>query len=93
MAKLKRSSVKKHASIPAPSKGRSIPGPDEVGPNVVAAPRIDGRSLRRTGRTLQFGSRVSPAFDTLLRELAQRDGISLAEVLERALALYDKASS
>ena len=34
----------------------------------------DGRSARRTGRTIQFATRVSPAFDERFRAIAERDG-------------------
>ena len=51
-------------------------------------PRMDGRSARRTNRTLQFATRVRPEWDAELRALAQRDGLLLVEVLERALELY-----
>jgi hypothetical protein len=51
--------------------------------------RIDGRTLRKTGRTLQFATRVSEDFDDRLRHIAQRDGIKLVEVLERALDVYE----
>src|SRR5260370_14536673 len=37
-------------------------------------PRRDGRSARRSGRTLQFATRVSPEFDRRLRSIAERDG-------------------
>ncbi|WP_312283899.1 hypothetical protein [Candidatus Igneacidithiobacillus taiwanensis] len=50
--------------------------------------RMDGRSARRTNRTLQFATRVKPEWDAELRELARRDGLLLVEVLERALELY-----
>ena len=53
--------------------------------------RIDGRSLRRTGRTLQLATRVSWEFDDKLRRIAQRDGLKLVEVLERALDTYESA--
>jgi len=53
--------------------------------------RIDGRSLRRTGRTLQLATRVSWEFDDKLRRIAQRDGLKLVEVLERALDAYEEA--
>jgi hypothetical protein len=55
-----------------------------------ATSRIDARSLRRSGRTLQFATRVSPEFDARIRSLAQREGLLLVEVLERALAAYEK---
>ena len=53
--------------------------------------RLDGRSLRKSGRTLQFATRVSWEFDDKLREIAQRDGLKLVEVLERGLAAYEAA--
>ena len=52
--------------------------------------RIDGRSLRRTGRTVQFATRVSEEWDDKLRRIAQRDGLKLVEVLERALEAYEE---
>lgn len=48
----------------------------------------DGRSLRATGRTAQLSTRVSPKTVQLLRQLAARDGITMAEIIERALDLY-----
>jgi len=47
--------------------------------------------LRRTGRTVQFATRVSLDFDDRLRHIAQRDGMKLVEVLERALEAYEAA--
>ncbi len=85
---------KRKTGLPAPPTDELS---DNIYPRQPEPPaeyqRIDGRSLRRTGRTLQFGTRVSPAFDARLREIAQRDGLSLAEVLERALAAYDQQTS
>ena len=56
---------------------------------VTRPPRIDGRSLRKTDRTVPFASRVTPEFDAQLRQIAARDGLKLVEVLEKALALYE----
>jgi hypothetical protein len=53
------------------------------------APRRDGRSARRSGRTLQFATRVSPEFDNRLRLIAERDRKLLVEVLEDALEAYE----
>jgi hypothetical protein len=53
--------------------------------------RIDGRSLRKSGRTLQLATRVSWEFDDKLRHIAQRDGLKLVEVLERGLDAYESA--
>jgi len=52
-------------------------------------PRRDGRSARRSGRTLQFATRVSPEFYNRLRAIAERDGKLLVEVLEEALEAYE----
>jgi hypothetical protein len=52
-------------------------------------PRRDGRSARRTGRTVQFATRVSPEFDERVRVIAEEENILLVEVLERALAAYE----
>jgi hypothetical protein len=53
--------------------------------------RIDGRSLRKTGRTMQFATRVSWEWDERLRRIAKRDGLYLVEILELALDAYEKA--
>jgi hypothetical protein len=59
---------------------------------VQASPqRMDGRSARRSNRTLQFATRVSPAFDERIRAIAARDGLMLVEVLERALDAYESS--
>jgi hypothetical protein len=52
--------------------------------------RLDGRSLRKTGRTVQFATRVSGEWDDKLRHIAQRDGLLLVEVLEQALDAYEE---
>jgi hypothetical protein len=53
--------------------------------------RIDGCSLRKTGRTIQLATRVSWEFDEKLRYITQRDGLKLVEVLEQALEAYEEA--
>jgi hypothetical protein len=54
-------------------------------------PRRDGRSARRSGRTLQFATRVSPEFDRRLRAIAERERKLLVEVLEEALDAYEQS--
>jgi hypothetical protein len=54
--------------------------------------RIDGRTLRKTGRTVQLATRVSEDFDDEIRQIAKREGLKIVEVLERAVAAY-KAKS
>ena len=45
--------------------------------------------MRRSGRTVQFATRVSPDFDERIRQIAMREGLLLVEVLERALEAYE----
>jgi hypothetical protein len=47
--------------------------------------RLDGRSLRRTGRTIQFNVKVTPETRHLLFELCQRHGFSIVEGVEKAI--------
>ncbi|MFA0924664.1 hypothetical protein [Xanthomonas fragariae] len=55
--------------------------------------RPDGRTTRRTNRTVQFATRVTPEFDRRVREVAAREGLLLVEVLELALDLYENQKS
>jgi hypothetical protein len=72
-----------------------LPDPDLPPPRLTSAstgqgrPMRDGRTARRTGRTIQFATRVSAEFDERLRDIAEREGILLVEVLERALDAYE----
>ena len=77
------------APRPAPVARRMAivrPGEGEGAPR-----RREGRSARRSGRTLQFATRVSPEFDDRLRSIAERDGKLLVEVLEDALEAYESS--
>jgi hypothetical protein len=49
---------------------------------------IDGRTRRRTGRIEQINVKVSSQFNSDLRALADREGLLIVEVLERALDTY-----
>ena len=78
-----------HAATPAPAPAsrQEAEAPQRPPPRR----RLDARSLRKTGRTLQLATRVSWEFDDKLRRIAQRDGLKLVEVLERALEAYEAA--
>jgi len=54
-----------------------------------AANKVDGRTLRKTGRTEQLATRVTPEFRRRIHNIAQNEGILIVEVLERALKAYD----
>jgi hypothetical protein len=63
--------------------------PAAPAPTASSKPRVDGRTLRRTNRTIQLATRVTAEFDERLRVIAQRDGLLIVEVLERALDAYE----
>jgi hypothetical protein len=48
----------------------------------------DGRYFRRTGRTIQFTTRVTSSYDRIIREIAYQENCLLVEILERALVSY-----
>jgi hypothetical protein len=57
--------------------------------NTVRYNRLDGRSLRRSNRVVQFATRVTPDFDQRIRAIAASEGLLIVEVLERALDAYE----
>lgn len=80
------------------------PTPDQVpenlrSPETAPAPvaavesmgRVGGRRRRsKTNRTIQFATRVTEEFDLRFRDIAERDGLLLAQLLEKALEAYEK---
>lgn len=58
----------------------------------ITARKIDGRTLRKTNRTVAFATRVTEDFDNRVREIAEKRGLKIVEVLEAALAAYDRES-
>lgn len=84
-------------ALPPPPVKQSEPAPRRVAPLRASAastppppvPRIDGRTIRRTQRTVQFATRVTPEFDNRVRTLAIEQGLMLVEVLELALEAYE----
>lgn len=67
------------------------PSPEVFQESPKLRPRIDGRSLRKSHRTVQFATRVTPEFDEHIRFVALRDGLKLVEVLEKALEAYENS--
>ena len=91
VSKLKRKTL--GAPPPMEEASTNLYAPEAIPAIHIAArsdpiQRMDGRSARRTNRTLQFATRVRPEWDAELRALAHRDGLLLVEVLERAMELY-----
>ncbi|MCT4709064.1 hypothetical protein MUA04_02395 [Enterobacteriaceae bacterium H11S18] len=76
---------------PAPIEPVSSPVPaTSTEPTETPYVRRDGRSARKTHRTLAFATRVTPEFDNEIRDIAEREGLKLVEVLENAVAAYKK---
>lgn len=73
---------------PQPEPAPTAPLAPSPTPDVPRA-RRDGRTLRRTNRTIAFATRVSAEWDERIRDIAERDGLKLVEVLERALDAYE----
>ena len=71
---------------PLPQDSQSIANKTTVAYNHYI--RRDGRSARKTNRTLAFATRVTIEFDKEIREIAEREGLLLVEVLEEALNAY-----
>src|SRR3954466_2498616 len=94
------SKLKRLGAPPPLEEARSdlIPAPPPPSPAPVAAEpppeedyeRIDGRSLRKTGRTLPFSTRINADVDKLIRRLAAKHKLLIAEVIERGVYLVQK---
>ena len=52
--------------------------------------KVDKRTLNKTGRTHQLGTRVRKEFLKKLKSIARKEKLKYVEVLERALDCYDK---
>ena len=96
VSKLKQKPARRLGPPPAVDEASGNLSAPEVAPVApsVAAPQVkarrDGRTLRRTGRTVTFATRVSPEFDERIRDIAEEKGLMLVEVLEQALAAYER---
>ena len=75
----------------APPSAIAPRAPAAQRPRVGQGTRRDARSMRRTERTVQFATRVTPAWDEQIRQIAERDRLLLVEVLEKALDAYEAA--
>lgn len=55
----------------------------------VTADLVDGRTLKKTGRTHQLATRVRFDFYKKVKRLALDNDITIAELLEKAIASYE----
>lgn len=93
--KARRSNLGEPPSLDEASNNLSAP---EIAPASLLSPqapveKIDGRTARRTNRTVQFATRVTPDWDARIRVIAKRENKTLVEVLEMALDCYEGKSS
>lgn len=56
----------------------------------VIGEKVDKRTLRKTGRTEQFATRVSKEWLEKVKGMAERENLKLVEVLEKLLECYEK---
>lgn len=85
---------KRKTRLPAPptldQAGNNLDEP-ETAPDSPGA--VDGRSLRKTDRTVPFGTRVTEEFKKKFNQVAARDGLKKVELLENALNAYEEKVS
>lgn len=101
MADLSRFKRKSLGAPPPPSETPANLHAPEIAPSAAPTDRHaeltrsfkDGRSARRTGRTFQFSTRVSAEFNERFRVIAERDGLQMNELLEKALDAYERGGS
>jgi hypothetical protein len=77
---------KVEAMTPAQPQARQ----PEPQPEIEDYERVDGRTLRKTGRTIPFSTRLNADTDRLIRRIAGKHGILIAEVVERGTLLLQK---
>jgi hypothetical protein len=54
----------------------------------VIREKVDKRTLRKTGRTEQFATRVNKEWLEKIKKIAVKENLKLVEVLEKALESY-----
>jgi hypothetical protein len=77
----------------------AIAEPVAAAPAPVAAPppafdpgKVDGRTLRRTGRE-PFATRIKPETHEALKRIAYGRGLTIAETLEMVVSEFEKKAS
>ncbi|WP_298961720.1 hypothetical protein [uncultured Methylobacterium sp.] len=80
------------ATLPPPVESTapaSPPAPVRTFPSSFDPGKVDGRTLRRTGRG-PFATRIKPETHEALKRIAYARGITIAEAVELAVAELDK---
>lgn len=79
-------------NLSSPEVAPVVTPPLDDKPGAPGTARIDGRSLRRTNRTVQFATKVTPEYDEKFRSIAAQDGLDFCVLLEKMLSAYEKKS-
>lgn len=53
--------------------------------------KVDGRTLRRRGRTVTFSTKTTPDTIKAIQRIAMAENLTMVEVLERAIEIYAKS--
>lgn len=75
---------------PAPDSSKESPAAVALPEQSTQEPYLkrDGRSMRKTNRTIPFATRVSAEFDQRFRDIAYQEDLKIVELLEKALQAY-----
>lgn len=88
--------IKGRTTLGTPPSEREVPSnlkaPETapVGESEAHLAEIDGRTLRATGRTEPFATRVTPGVRKKYKMVATRDDVTMGKLLELALDAYEK---
>lgn len=98
VARLMAAQERENEEAPVAAAAPVPPTPEPVAPNAPPAPtpaptfdpgKVDGRTLRRTGRE-PFATRIKPETHEALRRIAYERRITISEVVEMAVAAFDR---
>ncbi len=74
--------------------GENLKAPETAPPKAFTLPqKTDGRTLRKTGRTHPFATRITPKLHKRIKMIAARDEVKVAELLEHAIDAYENTRS
>jgi len=77
------------AKIPAAAFGADKRKPRKTPTQVAGVPdKLDGRTLKRKGRTERLATRITPEVKALLFQAAADEGRDMADIVESALVAY-----
>jgi hypothetical protein len=84
-----RDAPESQAEEPAPRVAQAPPKPAlrQPEPEIEDYEKVNGRTLGKTGRTIPFSTRLNADTDKLIRRIAGKHGILIAEVVERGALL------